>query len=203
MRRVLDPGDLEPADAYKLLIGLVVPRPIGWIGTRGADGVDNLAPFSFYTAVAASPPSVVFSTVRPEGRFKDTLRNVRRTGAFTINVVTEEMVDGMNRSAAEVPSEVDEFAVAGLDKVPSVRVGAPLVSGAKAAMECRLVDTVDVGRPPMAGTIVIGEVVLFHVEESLLDGTRIDQAALRAVGRMGGSRYVRTSDIFGIDRPTV
>lgn len=201
MRSKLDPGRLDAGDSYKLLIGLVVPRAIGWIGTRGDDGVDNLAPFSFYTAVAATPPSIIFSTIRPDGQTKDSLSNVRRTGAFTVNVVTEEIAEEMNASAASVSRDVDEFLLAGLNKGSADLVDAPFVDDAKAVMECQLIDTVDVGRPPMAGTIVIGEIVRFHVEESLLDGTKVDQLALRAIGRMGGPLFTRTQDTFSLTRP--
>ena len=192
---------MEPVDGYKLLIGLVVPRAIGWIGTRNRSGLANLAPFSFFTAVAATPPTVMFSTVRPGGRRKDTLANVRETGEFTVNVVTEEVVEQMNATSATVDSNVDEFELAGLTAVEGSVVAAPAVAEAKAVFECTVVDTVDVGRPPMGATMVLGRVELFHVESGLLDGTRIDQDALRAVGRMGGPLYTRTRDIFGMARP--
>lgn len=201
MKETFDPGELEPADAYKLLIGLVVPRAIGWIGTMNRAGMRNLAPFSFFTAVAATPPSVAFTTIRPSGASKDSLRNVQETGEFTVSTVTEELVEQMNASSATVDHGIDEFDLAGLKVATGVRVSAPYVSEAKAAMECRLVETVDVGEPPMAGTIVIGEVLCFHIDENLVDGTRIDQSMLRAVGRMGGPLYTRTRDLFGMERP--
>ncbi|MDX1449534.1 MAG: flavin reductase family protein [Acidimicrobiia bacterium] len=192
---------MEPVDGYKLLIGLVVPRAIGWIGTRNSHGVSNLAPFSFFTAVAATPPTVMFSTVRPGGREKDTLANVRETGVFTVNVVTEEVVERMNATSATVAQDVDEFELAGVTAVEASVVAAPSVAEAKAVLECTVVDTVDVGQPPMGATMVLGRVERFHVESELLDGTRIDQEALRAVGRMGGPLYTRTRDMFGMARP--
>jgi flavin reductase (DIM6/NTAB) family NADH-FMN oxidoreductase RutF len=198
-----DPADHDDVDIYKLLIGLVVPRPIGWIGSVSEAGVRNLAPFSFFNAVAASPPTVLFSTIRAGGFKKDTLRNVEETGVFTVNVVTEEMVEPMNVTSGNYESSVDEFDLAGLTAVAGSVVEAPMVAEAKANLECRLIQVVPIGTDgPMAASIVIGEVVRVHVHGSILDGTRIDQGALRAVGRMGGPTYTRTRDIFSLDRPT-
>lgn len=184
------------------MIGLVVPRPIGWIGSRSSDGVDNLAPFSFFNAVAASPPTVIFSTVRAHGHHKDTLRNVIDTEVFTVNTVTEEVVEAMNLTAGSYDSDVDEFEVARLTKVESSTVSAPMVSEAKANFECQLTQIVDIGgHAPMASSIVIGEILCLHIDSSILDGMRIDQEALRAVGRMGGPTYTRTRDLFAVERP--
>lgn len=201
MMRTFDRSDLAPADGYKLLIGLVVPRAIGWIGSRSPDGIDNLAPFSFFTAVAATPPTIMFSTIRPGGHRKDTLSNVTTTGAFTVNVATEELAERMNATAASVEPGVDEFDLAGVTAVDAASVAAPAVAEARAVMECTTVDTIDVGEPPMAATMVLGRVERFVIDERLLDGTRIDQAELRAIGRMGGPLYTRTRDVFGMDRP--
>ena len=202
MKRRFDPADHDDVDIYKLLIGLVVPRPIGWIGSVSASGVHNLAPFSFFNAVAASPPTVLFSTIRAGGARKDTLSNVEETGVFTVNVVTEETVDAMNVTSGRYDPSVDEFQTAGLTAVAGTVVEAPLVGEAKANLECRLSQVVPIGTDgPMAASIVIGEVVRVHVEGAILDGTRIDQEALRAVGRMGGPTYARTRDLFSLDRP--
>ncbi len=202
MKHGFDPAEHDDVDIYKLLIGLVVPRPIGWIGSVSASGVRNLAPFSFFNAVAASPPTVLFSTIRAGGARKDTLANVEETGVFTVNVVTEETVEAMNVTSGRYEPSVDEFELAGLTAVPGSVVAAPMVAEAKANLECRLGQVVPIGTDgPMAASIVIGEVVRVHVEGSILDGTRIDQEALRAVGRMGGPTYTRTRDLFSLDRP--
>ncbi len=201
-KRSLDPSLLAPTDGYKLMIGVVVPRPIGWIGTRDTNGVANLAPYSFFNGVAATPPTVVFSTIRPDGRAKDTLANVLATGEFTVNTVDESVVEQMNLTSGPYDPEVDELSLAKLTPLAGEVVGAPLVAESPANMECRLIDAIDVGRLPMAGTIVIGEVVRFHIRADLLDGTRVDQSALRAVGRMGGPRYTRTRDQFEMERPS-
>lgn len=202
MKQIIDPKEEDDVSIYKLMIGLVVPRPIGWIGSRSERGVNNLAPFSFFNAVAASPPTVIFSTIRPAGHRKDTLRNIAETGVFTVNVVSEEVVAPMNLSAGGYASEVDEFEVAGLEVAEASLVDAPMVSAAKANFECRLRDILPIGADgPMAASIVVGEVVRFHIDNEILDSGRIDQQALRAVGRMGGPVYTRTRDTFSLERP--
>lgn len=202
MKHGFDPTEHDDVDIYKLLIGLVVPRPIGWIGSVSASGVRNLAPFSFFNAVAASPATVLFSTIRAGGARKDTLSNVEETGVFTVNVVTEETVEAMNLTSGRYDPSVDEFELAGLTAVSGTVVDAPMVAEAKANLECRLSRVVPIGTDgPMAASIVIGEVVRIHADGAILDGTRIDQEALRAVGRMGGPTYTRTRDLFSLHRP--
>lgn len=200
-KRLIEPNEVEARDAYKLLIGLVVPRPIGWIGSIDASGVRNLAPYSFFNAVAATPPTVLFSPLTRKGSAKDTLNNVRATRVFTVNIVSYDLAEAMNLSSGSHPPDVDEFAVAGLTAVPGSKVDAPLVAEARANLECVVTQTVPVGRPPLDGTLVLGEVVAFHIREDLLDGTRVDQAGLDAIGRMGGPSYTRTTDLFGMERP--
>lgn len=197
----IDPSETGPTDAYKLLIGLVVPRPIGWIGTVSAAGVRNLAPFSFFNAVAATPPTVLFSPLMQSGAPKDTARNVEETREFTVNMVSHDLAQQMNLTSGRYGADVDEFEVAGLTAVTGEKVAAPYVAEAKASLECRVTQLVGVGRPPMNSTLVIGEVVLFHIRADLLDGTRVDQAGLDLIGRMGGPNYTTTRDIFGMERP--
>ncbi len=201
---VLDPAKLEAVDGYKLLIGLVVPRPIAWVGTRDEDGRPNLAPYSFFNGVAATPPHIMFSTVGSGASAgKDTLRNVKQTGEFSVNLVSEDVAEAMNVTSGNYSPDVNEFEVAGVTPVAGELIGAPLVAEAKASLECRLVDIVHVGELPMPGNMVIGQVLRFHVREDLLEGTRVDQQALRVVGRMGGPHYTRTRQIFSMERPVV
>ncbi len=203
MKQSFDPANHDDVDIYGLLIGLIVPRPIGWIGSMSREGVRNLAPFSFFNAVAASPPTVMFSTIRAGGARKDTLTNIEETGVFTVNVVTEEIVDAMNLTAGRYAPSVDEFELTGLAGVPGTVVDAPMVGEAKSNLECRLSQVVPIGTDgPMAASVVIGEVVRVHVDGAILDGMRIDQESLRAVGRMGGPTYTRTHDLFSLDRPS-
>lgn len=200
-KRLIDPSAVDDRDAYKLLIGLVVPRPIGWIGSMDADGVANLAPYSFFNAVAATPPTVLFSPLTRAGAAKDTLANVRATGEFTVNIVSFELAEPMNLTSGSHSPDVDEFDVSGLTAVTGTKVAAPMVGEARANLECVVTQLVPVGRPPLDGTLVIGEVVAFHVRDDLLDGTRVDQAGLDAIGRMGGPAYTRTSELFTMERP--
>jgi flavin reductase (DIM6/NTAB) family NADH-FMN oxidoreductase RutF len=201
--RVIDPAQLEYNDIYKLMIGIIVPRPIAFVSTIDAAGVPNLAPFSYFTACGSNPPVVCFSTavragVRPH---KDTLRNVKATGEFVVNVVSEEFAAQMNATAAEVPPEVDEFALSGLTPLASDLVKPPRVAESKVQMECRLHQIVTVSEKPGGGILVLGEVLRFHVLESLLDGYKVDPDKLNAIGRMGGPTYVRTHDRFEMQRP--
>lgn len=191
--------DLDPVDAHKFALGLVVPRPIGWIGTISADGVHNLAPFSFFNAAAGYPPTVMFSPGHREGEPKDTLANARDTGEFTVNVVSARVGDAMNATAAT--DYGDEFLLSGMTAVPGTVVRAPMVAESPANMECRVTEIVQTGREPTTGSVVFGEVVAYHIDEQLLDGTRIDQVALDAIGRMGGPRYTHTRSMFEMQRP--
>ncbi|MFZ1941019.1 MAG: flavin reductase family protein [Terracidiphilus sp.] len=201
--RVIDPAQLEYNDIYKLMVGIIVPRPIAFVSTIDAAGVLNLAPFSYFTACGSNPPVVCFSTaVRAGARsHKDTLRNVEATGEFVVNVVSEEFAAQMNATAAEVPPEVDEFVLSGLTPLASDLVKPPRVAESKVQMECRLYQIVTVSEKPGGGILVLGEVLRFHVLESLLDGYKIDPDKLNAIGRMGGPTYVRTHDRFEMQRP--
>lgn len=198
-KETFDPVELAPIDRYKLMTGLIVPRPIGWVGSRGPGGNDNLAPFSFFNMVAGTPPTLLFvpgMTVR----VKDTLANVAATGVFTVSVVTEEVAEAMNITSGSFSSDVDEFDVAALTKLEGDAVAAPLVGEAKANFECEVTYIHEIGEGPSA-SVVFGEVVRIHVMESLLDGTRIDLAGLKAVGRLTGPWYSRVTDLFSMDRP--
>lgn len=201
VKQSFDPATMAPDDAYKLLIGLVVPRPIGWIGTMSTAGVRNLAPYSFFNAVSGYPPTVMFSPGRFEGRRKDSWANAEDTGEFTANIVGRHLAERMNVSSGRVDASVDEFALAGLTAAAGAVVNAPMVAEADANLECRVTQIVPVGREPRDAVVILGEVVRLHIRTSLLDGTRIDQAALDAIGRMGGPRYTTTADIFEMIRP--
>jgi flavin reductase (DIM6/NTAB) family NADH-FMN oxidoreductase RutF len=202
-----DPATLSPQENYKLLAGAVLPRPIAFVSSVDSDGVRNLAPYSFFTVASANPPVVCFAPATREpgnglGAHKDTLANIRLTGEFVVNIVSEDFVDQMNQTAAQVPPSVDEFTLAGLTPLASDMVQAPRVAESRVQMECRLVQIVEVSRLPMGGSLVLGEVVRFHVAVEVLAGElRIDPDKLRAVGRMAGSDYVRTTDRFALERP--
>jgi flavin reductase (DIM6/NTAB) family NADH-FMN oxidoreductase RutF len=204
-RTMLDfnPADHAPQDIYKLLVGSIVPRPIAFVSTMDTNGIANLAPFSFFTAASANPPVVCFCPMirRVGPAKKDTLRNIEETGEFVINIVSEEFGEKMNQCAAEVPPEVNEFEISGLTPLASDLVRPPRVAESHVQMECRLLQLIRVSEKPMGGTIVIGEVLRFHVTDGLVEEFRIDPARLRALGRMAGSTYVRTTDRFDMERP--
>ncbi len=202
-----DPAKLTAQQNYKLLAGSVLPRPIAFVSSVDLDGVLNLAPYSFFTVASANPPILCFSASIREpknglARHKDTLENIRLTGEFVVNVVSEDFVEKMNETAAQVPPSVDEFALSGLTPLASEVVRAPRVAESRVQMECRLVQIVEASKLPLGGSLVLGEVVRFHVADQVLAGEwRIDPDKLRAVGRMGGLDYVRTTDRFAMERP--
>ncbi len=199
----LDPAQIEAADIYKLMIGMIVPRPIAFVSTIDSSGIRNLAPFSYFTGCSSNPPVLCFSTsVRSGPRpYKDTLENVKATSEFVVNIVSEEFAEQMNATSVSALPEVDEFELSGLTPLPSDLVKPPRVAESKAQMECRLNQIVSVSERPGGGILVLGEVLRFHVLESLLDGYRIDPVKLNAIGRMGGPAYVRTHDLFEMQRP--
>jgi flavin reductase (DIM6/NTAB) family NADH-FMN oxidoreductase RutF len=205
--QTLDPAQIAPSDIYKLMIAMIVPRPIAFVSTVDAAGIRNLAPFSYFTACSSNPPVVCFCiSVRSEPhRWKDTLSNVEATGEFVVNVVSEEFAAQMNLCSADVPPEVDEFELSGLTPISSDLIKPPRVAESKAQMECRLHQIVRVSEKPGGGILVLGQVLRFHVLESLLNGQeggyRIDPDKLNAIGRMGGPAYVRTRDRFDMQRP--
>jgi flavin reductase (DIM6/NTAB) family NADH-FMN oxidoreductase RutF len=200
---IVDPGAADPRNIYKLMIGAIVPRPIAFVSSLSADGIRNLAPFSFFTAISANPPVICFSPMvrSSDGKHKDTLNNVEATREFVVNIVSEEFADMMNLCSGEYPPEVDEFKVSGLTPVPSDLVKPARVKESHVNMECRLVQIVRISEKPLGGSLVIGEVLRFHIDDALFEHSRINPAKLRAIGRMGGTSYVRTTDLFDMTRP--
>lgn len=201
----IDPAQVPHTSIYKLMVGAIVPRPIAFVSTISVDGVLNLAPFSFFTGISANPPVICFSPMirGSDGARKDTLQNIEATREFVVNVVSEDFAQQMNICSAEFPPEVDEFAASGLTPVASEVVRPPRVGESRISMECTLVQVVHVSAKPLGGSIVLGEVVRFHVNDALFDDFKIDADQLRAIGRMGGPSYVRTTDRFEMQRPAV
>jgi flavin reductase (DIM6/NTAB) family NADH-FMN oxidoreductase RutF len=203
----LDPAKQTSQETYKLLVGTIVPRPIAFVSSLDEHGVRNLAPFSFFTAVSANPPVICFSPMirgaaKPNLMMtKDTLRNITNTREFVVNIVSEEFAVQMNACSAELPPEVDEFNISGLTPLASDVVHPPRVAESHVQMECRLVQIVTVSADPLGGSLVLGEVLRFHVREALFDNFRIDPDKLRAIGRMAGATYARTTDRFELERP--
>ncbi|NOZ74262.1 MAG: flavin reductase family protein [FCB group bacterium] len=201
---IIDPGTRSFKANYKLLIGSIVPRPIAWVSSRSADNIPNLAPFSFFMGVCSRPPTIAFApAIRAgDGATKDTLNNIRETGVFGINIVSEDFAEQMVKTATEYPPDVDEFTRAKLTPEPARKITAPLVREARVRYECVLNRIIPVGDgKPGSGFVVLGEIVLFHVDDALLSQGRIDIQALRPIGRLAGPNgYCRITDTFEIER---
>lgn len=195
----INPADLETKQIYKLMSGSIVPRAIAWVSTISTDGMRNLAPYSYFTAVSANPPLVLFcpGTRGSDGGQKDTYYNVRDTGEFVINFVNEATAEAMNITATEVAADVDEFERAGLTAIASKRINVPRVQESPIHFECTLHEIVDAGD----GHIVIGEVVMMHFDEHVYrDGDYIDHAALRPIARLAGPGYAYIHEFFEMVR---
>jgi flavin reductase (DIM6/NTAB) family NADH-FMN oxidoreductase RutF len=197
-----DPQNLEQSAIYKLLTGAVIPRPIGWISSISEDGILNLAPFSFFNAVGDDPPHVMFSTVRGNDTNKDTLNNVLATKEFVVNMVTEDLVEQMNMTSQPIPSTESEFDLANLTPIASTKVKPPRVKESPITMECELVHHYTLENHKTGGaTIIIGRIVMFHVDESvLLDNYKINLETYKPVARLAGSNYSKLGEIFSIKR---
>jgi flavin reductase (DIM6/NTAB) family NADH-FMN oxidoreductase RutF len=203
----IDPAQHQPRQVYKIMTGIIVPRPIALVSTVDGNGVANLAPFSFFCGVGSVPPTLLFCPAlrATEGADhtprKDTLRNVEETGEFVVNVVSDTIAAAANAAAAEVPPDVDEFQLSGLTPVASTVVRPPRVAESPAQMECKLLQVIYTSHKPGGGVVVLGEIVRFHVRQDLMDDFRIDPAGLDAVGRMAGNTWVRTRDRLELIRP--
>ena len=206
----LDPRTLEPISVYKLLISSVVPRPIAWVSSVDAEGVRNLAPFSYFMAITHDPPTIAFSS-GPRGAEigggvrgkKDTLHNVEVTREFVVNVVDDALAEAMNVTSGDYTPDVDEFTQAGLVAAPSVKVKPPRVAAAPVNMECRLAQIIPVGNLPHH--LIVGEIVHMHVRDDVFDPAtgRLDMHRLKPVGRLAGHLYTHVHDIFEMKRPAV
>ncbi|GHF40501.1 flavin reductase (DIM6/NTAB) family NADH-FMN oxidoreductase RutF [Deinococcus metalli] len=194
---------LPQAARYKLVTGIVVPRPIAWVSTLDAAGHVNLAPYSFFNVMGSDPPVVAFAPGdRSDGTPKDTARNIPPGGEFTVNLVSRELAEAMNATATDFPAHLGEPQQLGIPLEPGVSVRTPRVQGSPAALECREVQTVVIG----ATRIILGEVIGVSVRaDAVLDAGKhyLDTAALDLIGRMGGrGGYATTRDAFTIDRVT-
>lgn len=199
-----DPAEMSVADAHRLLLHCVAPRPIAFTSTLSPDGRPNLAPFSYFMAGGANPPSVVISplTTRTGGP-KDTLRNIEATGEYVINVATYPIRERLNHASAEFPYGVSEWDEARFISLPSVRVRPARVAESPLAIECRLFQIVRHGSGPLSGNYVIGEVVYFHVARSVLQDGQVDARRIDYLTRMGGDWYARAlpEAMFELPRP--
>jgi flavin reductase (DIM6/NTAB) family NADH-FMN oxidoreductase RutF len=195
--------DLLSGVPYKrsLFNAIVTPRPIGWISSRSSEGRDNLAPFSHFNLVSTAPPVLIFSCNSPTDRpAKDTLANVRATGEFVYNLVSEELCEQMNRTSAPLPPGVDEFEHAKLEKAPCLKVAVPRVARAPANFECKLLRIVEI-EPVRAGDtsshVVFGSIIGVHMDDDLVDDkSRFDTARAKPMARLGGLQYAGLGPVF-------
>ncbi|WP_298913455.1 flavin reductase family protein [uncultured Roseobacter sp.] len=181
---------------------IVTPRPIGWISTRNAAGQNNLAPYSFFNGVAYTPPQVMFASTshKPDqGDTKDSVANIRATGVFCVNIVEYAMRDAMNASSEMLPKDVDEFAAAGLEPADCAQIDCARVSGAPAALECRMTQIVQI--EGASNFVVFGEVVGVHIRDDTIVDGRFDVRTYQPLSRLGYRDYTRVTDLFELARP--
>lgn len=194
MTRVdFDPGQTDPLAFYRLLNSVVIPRPIAWVSSRSADGVDNLAPHSFFTVACTDPPIVQFTSV---GR-KDSLANIETTREFVVNFTPEPLFEAVNATSVNAPPDVSEFDYAGILREPSLRVAPPRVAESPVALECVLHDTLPLGDC----TVVLGRVVHVAIAEEAMRDGRPAADLLRPLARLGGRQWSTLGELLEIDRP--
>ena len=188
---------------FRTLLSCVLPRPIAFVSTVSADGIRNLAPFSFFNGVGSNPPAVIFSpATKADGTDKDTVVNVRATREFVVNVVPYSIREEMNDASYPFEPEVDEFTAVGFTPLPSRFVKPSRVAESPAHMECKLVDVVKVGSGPLSANICVGEVLCFHVaDELLLDDGTVDVTKIDLIGRLGADDYCTIRDRFVLPKP--
>ena len=201
----IDVADLRGPAAYRILTDTVVPRPVAWVSTLAPDGTRNLAPFSFFQAVGGRPPTVMVSVGRhDDGEKKDTAANAIAAGELVINIVSEDLLERMNATSGDYPIGVDEFEVAGVTAAPCEHVAAPRVAESPVSFECRVLQHLGLGEHEEAYTILICEVLAFHLRDGLLgDDGRVDPAQLRPICRLGGTGFARLGEIIQLARPRV
>jgi flavin reductase (DIM6/NTAB) family NADH-FMN oxidoreductase RutF len=199
----IDVANTPVVDVYHTLVGVVTPRPIAWVTTVDPAGRANLAPFSFFNAFGSNPPVVVFSpTLRRDGSKKDTLLNVEATGEFVVNAAVAPLAEQVNQSSKELPYGESEAEYVGLRMLPSVKVKPPRVAESPVNLECKVRQIVPIGTGPIAGNLVIGEVLMIHVADAVLGPNgKVDPRKLRTIARLGGDFYCHTSDLFEMKRP--
>ena len=191
------------AECYSMLVGLIAPRPIAWVTSKSEAGVVNLAPFSFFNLFGVAPPMIAFSpTMRADGSKKDTLLNVESNGQFVVHAATFGDVEQVNASSKVLPHDVSEAEYLHLPLEPSCKVAVPKLANTPWAAECTVYKIVPLGDGPLAGNLIIGEIVYLHVSDEILDERNLpDPRKLNSVARLGGEYWCRASDLFTMQRP--
>jgi len=200
---IYDPSEHPLLETHKLMIGSIVPRPIAFVSTLSKDGLENLAPFSYFNGICSNPPSIMFCPARRgyDGKTKDTLNNIRDTEEFAVNIVSEDFAEQMVSTSTDFEPEVNEFEVSGLTPVPCQKIAPPKVAEAKISFECKLNKIIPVGNEgPGGGFVIIGTIVLFHIDDDVYEDGYINLGKLRPIGRLAGNMYTRTTDKLEIIR---
>ena len=200
---IFDPNKIPFQETHKLMIGSIVPRPIAFVSTLSKDGKNNVAPFSYFNGVCSKPPTIMFAPARRgwDGEEKDTLINIRDTEEFVVNIVSEPFAEKMVMCSTDFDSDVDEFIESDLTPVPSQKIAPSRVGEAKVSFECKLNQIVEIGDGTAgSGFVVIGSIVLFHIDDDVYDNGRILLNKLQPLGRLAGNWYTRTTDILKIIR---
>jgi flavin reductase (DIM6/NTAB) family NADH-FMN oxidoreductase RutF len=208
---IISPSDVPHSEIYGILLNSVAPRPIAWVSTVSASGRPNVAPFSFFNAVCVDPPLLAFAPglrqpkepQSSDGEAKDTLRNIRETKEFVVNIVTFELAEAMNLTSGEYDASVNEFEVAKLTPQPSRIVRPPRVAESPVSFECKLHQILDFSSRPTSSSLVIGQVVSIHMSDAHIKDGKLDRNSLDLIGRMGGLQYTRTTQRFDMVRPKV
>ncbi len=200
---IIDPADLDRREANGLINGLVTPRPIAWISSLAPDGARNLAPFSFFGAFSFDPPIIGVGPGSRRAVNKDSLRNIKATGEFVVNLVDRSLAERANASSAEFEPDVDEWLVAGVTPAVSDSVAPPRVQESPASLECRVSQIIELGTAAQpSNNLVVAWVVRVHVADAALDGLAPRPEVLDLVGRLGGDEWCTTRDRFTLPRPT-
>lgn len=198
----IDPTTNTERENYKLLIGSIIPRPIAFVMTLGADGTVNGAPFSYFNIVSSNPPMISLAIQRIDGKRKDTSRNILEMKEFVVHIVDDHNVEKINETAASLPPDQSEIDMADLIPIKSTKISVPGIKEAKIRMECTLEHTIELGGKESPGSdLIIGKVVHFHIEESIYQDGRIDYKGLGAISRLAGNNYAKIGDVFSIKRP--
>jgi flavin reductase (DIM6/NTAB) family NADH-FMN oxidoreductase RutF len=199
----IEPTGKQVGELYRLMISVIVPRPIAFISSVSKSGILNLAPFSYFMGVCSNPPIIAVSIIEHPSGPKDTANNIQETAQFVVNLVTEDIAEKMNIASGDYSPEVNEFEMSGLTPIPSTSVKPPRVAESPISMECRLYEMSKVGNSPYASYLTLGEIVLFHIQDDLWADGEVDVRKLHAIGRMSGPRYTKTRDIFEMPRPRI
>lgn len=192
----------EETILYKLLTGLITPRPIGWIATIDANGINNLAPFSYFNMVSSDPPCVMFSTRRDNNQNKDTLNNVLANGEFVVNMVTQEVVEQMNTTSASVAPEIDEFQLTNLTPIDSETISPKRVKESLVHLECEKIHHYFIDNQKDGGAcVIIGKIKMIHIADEIVNEKyHIDIEKYQPIARLGGSNYSKIGEVFSVKR---